>query len=99
MQNIPKDRLILPCLGRIISLVNQARAARPAKRREACGKRIMKGRTMNIKLAEQGRTARYGIALGVLLFALWRGIVRLLRQGISTRAARADRCDSDKRCP
>jgi len=36
---------------------------------------------MNIKLVEQGRTARYGIALGVLLFALWRGIVRLFTAG------------------
>jgi len=30
----------------------------------------MKGRAMNIKLVEQGRTARYGIALGIVrLFA------------------------------
>ena len=30
---------------------------------------------MNIKLAQQSRTARYGIALGALLYAVWRGIV------------------------
>ena len=30
---------------------------------------------MNIKSAEQDRVARYGIALGVLLYALWRGVV------------------------
>src|SRR3981189_501604 len=87
MQNIPKDRLILSRLGRIISLGNQAQAALPTQRREACGKRIMKGRAMNIKLVEQDRAATYGIALGVLLFALWRGIVRLFAAGISTRAA------------
>jgi hypothetical protein len=39
----------------------------------------MKGRTMNIKFAEEGRTARYGIALGVLLYAAWRGLVRVFR--------------------
>src|SRR5712691_3389233 len=99
MQNIPKDRLILSCLGRIISLGNHAQAALSTQRREACGKRIMKGRAMNIKLVEQGRTATYGITLGVLLFALWRGIVRLFAAGIPTRAACAagvDRCDSDR---
>ena len=32
---------------------------------------------MNIKLAEQSRPARYGIALGVLVYALWCGIARL----------------------
>jgi hypothetical protein len=33
---------------------------------------------MNIKLAQQSRPARYGIALGALLYALWRGIVGFL---------------------
>ncbi len=32
---------------------------------------------MNIKLAQQSRTARYGIALGALLYAVWRGVVAL----------------------
>ncbi len=36
---------------------------------------------MNIKLVEQGRTARYGITLGVLLYALWREIVRFFAPG------------------
>ncbi len=36
---------------------------------------------MNIKFAEQSRPARYGIALGVLLYVLWRGIVRFLAPG------------------
>ncbi|HZF18508.1 MAG TPA: hypothetical protein VE008_02245 [Burkholderiales bacterium] len=30
---------------------------------------------MNIKLAQQSRTATYGIALGALVYAVWRGIV------------------------
>jgi hypothetical protein len=42
---------------------------------EACRKRIMKGTDMNIKLVESGRVARCGIALGALLFAIWRGLV------------------------
>lgn len=29
---------------------------------------------MNIKLVQQGRTARYGSALGALLYAVWRRI-------------------------
>jgi hypothetical protein len=36
---------------------------------------------MNIKLAQQSRPARYGIALGVLLYVLWRGIVRFFAPG------------------
>jgi hypothetical protein len=36
---------------------------------------------MNLKFVEQSRTARYGIALGVLLYALWRGIVRFFAPG------------------
>ena len=32
---------------------------------------------MNIKFAEESRVARYGIALGVLLYAVWRGLMRL----------------------
>src|SRR6267378_8455118 len=75
MQNMLKDRLILPCPGGIISLVNHARTALQIQRREACGKRIMKGRTMNIKLAEHSRAARCGVALGLLLYAVWRGLV------------------------
>ena len=30
---------------------------------------------MDIKFAHQSRVARYGIALGVLLYAVWRGLV------------------------
>jgi hypothetical protein len=45
------------------------------KRPDACGIGIMKGRTMDIKFAHQSRVARYGIALGVLLYAVWRGLV------------------------
>ena len=30
---------------------------------------------MNIKLAQHSRVARYGVALGVLLWAVWRGLV------------------------
>jgi hypothetical protein len=33
---------------------------------------------MNFKIDEQDRVARYGIALGVLLHAAWRGLVRIL---------------------
>ena len=33
---------------------------------------------MNIKLAQQSRPARYGTALGALVYVLWRGIVRFL---------------------
>ena len=35
----------------------------------------MKGRNMDIKFAREGRVAQYGIALGVLLYAVWRGLV------------------------
>jgi hypothetical protein len=31
---------------------------------------------MDIKFAGQSRVARYGIALGLLLYAVWRGLVR-----------------------
>jgi len=31
---------------------------------------------MNIKYAEQSRVASYGVALGLLLYAVWRGLVR-----------------------
>ena len=37
----------------------------------------MKGVTVDIKFAEESRVARYGIALGVLLYAVWRGLVWL----------------------
>ena len=30
---------------------------------------------MDIKFAEHGRAARYGIAVGVVLHAVWRGLV------------------------
>jgi hypothetical protein len=30
---------------------------------------------MDIKFAHQSRVAQYGIALGVLLYAVWRGLV------------------------
>jgi hypothetical protein len=30
---------------------------------------------MDIKFASEGRVAQYGIALGVLLYAVWRGLV------------------------
>jgi len=36
----------------------------------------MKGSIVNIKFAEQSRVAGYGIALGVLPYAVWRGLVR-----------------------
>jgi hypothetical protein len=36
---------------------------------------------MDINFVEQSRPARYGIALGVLLYALWRGIARFLAPG------------------
>jgi hypothetical protein len=41
----------------------------------------MKGRIMNIKTAEQDRVARYGIALGGLLYTMWRGLVRVFVPG------------------
>ena len=41
----------------------------------------MKGTNMNIKLIESGRPARYGIALGALLYAAWRRLVWLLVPG------------------
>ena len=41
----------------------------------------MKETTMNIKIIESGRPARYGIALGTLLYAAWRGLVWLLVPG------------------
>jgi hypothetical protein len=41
----------------------------------------MKGRAMNIKLVQQSRPARYGIALGILLYALWRGIIGFFAVG------------------
>ena len=41
----------------------------------------MKGTNMNIKLIESGRPARYGMALGALLYAAWRGLVWLLVPG------------------
>src|SRR5882762_11915942 len=75
MQNMPKDRLILPFLGIIISLVNRTRTALPSQCRRACAVRIMKGRTMNIKFAEHSRVATYGAALGLVLHAAWRGLV------------------------
>jgi len=31
---------------------------------------------MDIKFAREGRVAQYGIALGVLLYAVWRGLGR-----------------------
>jgi hypothetical protein len=37
----------------------------------------MKGRSMDIKFAGQSRVARYGIALGLMLYAAWRGLVRI----------------------
>ncbi len=33
---------------------------------------------MNIKIAEQDRAARYGVALGLLLHAAWLGLVVFL---------------------
>jgi hypothetical protein len=33
---------------------------------------------MNIKIGGQSRAARYGIALGGLLYTMWRGLVALL---------------------
>jgi len=36
---------------------------------------------MFIKSAEQNRVAQYGIALGILLYAVWRGLARLLAPG------------------
>jgi hypothetical protein len=55
----------------------------------------MKGSTMNIKFADQSRTARYGIALGILLYAVWRGLVRVFvsRDFDPRRLRGADRCD------
>jgi len=41
----------------------------------------MKGADMNIKIIESGRAARYGIALGTLLYAAWRGLVWLVVPG------------------
>ena len=32
---------------------------------------------MNFKIDEQDRVARYGVALGLLLYATWRGLVRI----------------------
>jgi len=55
----------------------------------------MKGSAMNIKFADQSRTARYGIALGILLYAVWRGLVRVFvsRDFDPRRLRGADRCD------
>src|SRR5256885_473199 len=75
MQHMIKDRLIRRGQGRIISLVNRARSAALPQAREACGKRIMKGMAMNLKFAEHSKVARWGVALGVLLYAVWRGLV------------------------
>jgi len=36
---------------------------------------------MCIKLAQRKRVAEYGIALGILLHAAWRGLARLLAPG------------------
>jgi len=36
---------------------------------------------MEIKFVEQGRVARYGVALGALLYTVWRGIVRVFAPG------------------
>jgi len=41
-----------------------------------CAKRIMKGTIMNRKCAEPSRVASYGVALGLLLYAVWQGLVR-----------------------
>jgi hypothetical protein len=52
---------------------------------------------MDIKFAEQSRVARYGVALGTLLYAVWCGLVRVFVPGISThdgRAGGAGRCES-----
>jgi len=52
---------------------------------------------MNIKFAEQSRVAGYGIALGTLLYAVWRGLVRDFRAGIfihDGRAAGVGPCES-----
>jgi len=57
----------------------------------------MKGTIMDIKFAEQSRVARYGVALGTLLYAVWCGLVRVFVPGISThdgRAGGAGRCES-----
>lgn len=32
---------------------------------------------MNLKIDQQDRVARYGVALGLLLYAAWRGLVRI----------------------
>jgi len=39
---------------------------------------------MSIKLAQQDRVAQYGIALGTLLHAAWRGLARMLAPRDST---------------
>jgi len=36
---------------------------------------------MDIKFAGGGRVAQYGIALGVLLYAVWRGLDRFFAAG------------------
>jgi hypothetical protein len=47
----------------------------------------MKGVDMGIKLEHQNRTAEYGIALGILIHAAWRGLARLLASGAPARSA------------
>lgn len=46
---------------------------------------------MDIKFAREGRVAQYGIALGVLLYAVWRGLAWFFTPRNSTRPTCAAR--------
>jgi hypothetical protein len=56
---------------------------------------------MNFKIDEQDRVARYGVALGLLLHATWRGLVGIfVSEDFDPRrlhGSRADRSDSRNR--
>jgi hypothetical protein len=49
----------------------------------------MKGTIMNIKFAEKSRVPRYRVALGALLYAVWRGLVRVFVPGVPIHDGRA----------
>jgi hypothetical protein len=60
----------------------------------------MKGVDMGIKLAQQNRTAEYGIALGLLIHAAWRGLARPLASGNpGGEYSTASRCKTQQRSP
>jgi hypothetical protein len=58
----------------------------------------MKGVNMSIKLVQQNRVAEYGIALGAVLYAVWRGLARIVPSGVSSREyPTPSRCKAQQR--